>query len=268
MKLPQQQITFFNTFGYLACDNLFSTDEMEWITEDFEASIQEFGGGKNHDGSKRTFFGGPIEHRPRLCALLDDPRILGVAGGVLGEDFNYAGGDGNFYMGDTRWHPDGNWEQLFSCKIAFYLDPLTRDTGCLRVIPGSQSPNHFLREIDPNRSMELFGVPPRDFPGSIELETPPGDLVIFNHDLYHASFGGGKRRRMFTLNLTRNCKTEEDLETLRRYLSVHSAGGYNIDTGAGMYFPPMLDTADDNRMIHLSQIAEMHDEMFPHFARR
>ena len=126
MKLPQQQITFFNTFGYLACDNLFSTDEMEWITEDFEASIQEFGGGKNHDGSKRTFFGGPIEHRPRLCALLDDPRILGVAGGVLGEDFNYAGGDGNFYMGDTRWHPDGNWEQLFSCKIAFYLDPLTR----------------------------------------------------------------------------------------------------------------------------------------------
>ena len=91
MKLTQQQITFFNTFGYLAFDNLFSTDEMEWITEDFETSIQEFGG-KNHDGSKRTFFGGPIEHRPRLCALLDDPRILGVARGVLGEDFNYAGG--------------------------------------------------------------------------------------------------------------------------------------------------------------------------------
>jgi len=215
-------------------------------------------------------FGGPIEHLPELCALLDDPRIVGVAGGVLGEDFNYAGGDGNYYTGDTGWHPDGNWGQLFSCKIAFYLDPLTRDTGCLRVIPGSQRPDHFVRaeKIDPNRSQELFGIPPHNFPTNVALETTPGDLVTFNHDTYHASFGGGKQRRMFTMNLTRNCKTVEDIATLRQYLSVHSAGGYNIDTGAGMYFPPMLDTANEERMIHLRQIADLHDEMFPQYARK
>jgi hypothetical protein len=45
-------------------------------------------------------FGGPIERTEKLCALLDDPRILGVLGGILGEDFNYCGGDGNYYTGE------------------------------------------------------------------------------------------------------------------------------------------------------------------------
>ena len=269
MTLTEQQVNFFNTFGYLAFPNLFSSDEVAWIIEEFDFSIQNFGEGKAHDGSKRTMFGGPIEHRPRLCSLLDDPRVLGVAGGVLGEDFNYASGDGNYYAGDTGWHPDGNWGQLFSCKIAFYLDSLTADTGCLRVIPGSQRPEHFVRaeEINPNQSEELFGVPPQEFPGSVALETNPGDLVIFNHDTYHASFGGGRRRRMFTMNLTRHCTTEPDLETLRKYLSIHSPGGYNIDTGASMYYPTILDTANEKRLIHLWQCVKIHDELFPQHAR-
>ena len=52
--------------------------------------------------------------------------FFGLIGGILGEDFNYAGGDGNYYSGNTGWHPDGSWGQLFAAKTAFYLDPLTR----------------------------------------------------------------------------------------------------------------------------------------------
>lgn len=270
MQLTQQQIEFFNTFGYLHFPGLFSSEEAAWITEEFELSIQDFGGGKQHDGSKRTMFGGPIERRPRMCALLDDPRVEGIVGGVIGADFNYASGDGNYYSGDTRWHPDGNWGQLFAVKVAFYLDPVRRDSGCLRVIPGSQRPDHFIRvhKIDPNQAQERFGVNLRDFPGQAALETDPGDLVIFNHDLYHASFGGGRRRRMFTMNLTRHCAGEPDLETLRKYVSIHSPGGYKVDTGAGMYFPMMLDTAGPRRRAHLRQCAQMHDELFPQYARK
>ena len=270
MKLTKHQVNFFNTFGYLAIPKLFSQSEIEWITEEFELTIQEFGGGKNHDGTRRTMFGGPIEHRPRLCTLLDDERIKGLIGGVIGEDFNYAGGDGNYYTGDTGWHPDGNWGQLFACKVAFYLDPLTKDTGCLRVIPGSQNPTHFVRagKIDPNQSEALYGIPPRDFPTNIALESTPGDVAIFNHDTYHAAFGGGSQRRMFTMNCTRHCTTERDLETLHQYLSVHSAGGYEIETGAGMFFPTMVDTADATRQVHLQQCSDIHDELFPQYARR
>ena len=208
MKLTQEQLGFFDTFGYLMIPQLFSQDETDKIIQGFEWSIQNGGRGKNHDGSTRTMFLGPIEHHPDMCRLLDHPAILNLIGGILGEDFNYCSGDGNYYSGDTGWHPDGGWGQLFATKTAFYLDPLTRDTGALRLIPGSHRPDHFVRKekIDVNNSMELFGVPPSEFPGSIAVETNPGDVVIFNHDLYHASFGGGTHRRMFTMNCIRHAK--------------------------------------------------------------
>ena len=122
-------------------------------------------------------------------------------------------------------------------------------------------------KIDINNSLQLFGVPPTEFPGSIAVETNPGDIVIFNHDLYHASFGGGTRRRMFTMNCTRQAKTPEDLEMARRYLSVHSPGGYNVKTGAGVFYSTMIDTPEKSRIIHLRQPIEIHDELFPHLAR-
>ena len=53
-----------------------------------------------------------IDHSQRLCTLLDDERILGIAGDILGADFNYASGDGNYYSGDTGWHPDGGYPEI------------------------------------------------------------------------------------------------------------------------------------------------------------
>lgn len=269
MQLTEAQVRFFRTFGYLGFPQLFSPEEIGWITNEFETAIQTVGGGQQHDGTKRTMFGGPIERTAKLCTLLDDPRIVGILSGILGEDFNYCSGDGNYYTGDTGWHPDGNWGQLFAVKIAFYLDPVTKDTGCLRVLPGSQDPDHYVRrhKINLNQSQDLYGVAPRDFPGNVALETTPGDLLIFNHDTYHSAWGGGTRRRMFTMNCTRHYHTEADLALGRQYLSVHSAGGYNVDTGAGMYFPLMLDTATESRMLHLAQPTTIHDELFPQYAR-
>ena len=270
MRLTEAQGRFFRTFGYLQFPRLFTPEEMARITEEFETAIQTGGGGNRHDGSTRTMFLGPIERTEKLCALLDDPRILGIAGGLLGEDFNYCSGDGNYYTGDTGWHSDGNWGELFAIKIAFYLDPVSRETGCLRVLPGSQEPDHFVRKhrINLNTSQELYDIAPRDIPGQAALETHPGDLVVFNHDLYHSAWGGGTRRRMFTMNCTRHYHSDAEQIMGREYLSHHSAGGNHLDTGAGMFFPLMLDTATEMRQIHLAQPAAIHDELFPQYARK
>lgn len=269
MQLTQEQQSFFHTFGYLVVRQLLTADEVAAVTEAFEWSIQNRGGGPQHDGTSRTMFGGPIEHTPQMCALLDHPGILGLIGGVIGDDFSYCSGDGNFYVGDTGWHPDGNWGQLWATKTALYLDKVGADTGCLRVIPGSHDPAHFIRrdQIKPQESQELYGVAPRDFPGNVALESSPGDVVIFNHDLYHASFGGSERRRMFTMNCTRHARTDDEFELARQYLSVHSPGGSDTVTGAGMFYPTILDTADERRMSHLRQPAQIHDELFPQLAR-
>ena len=66
-------------------------------------SVQVHGG--DHDGSKHTGTVPAIDHSERLCTLLDDARILGIASAILGDDFNYAGGDANFYVGNTGLAP-------------------------------------------------------------------------------------------------------------------------------------------------------------------
>ena len=67
MRLNEQQLRHFHTFGYLIVRKLLSPAEVEWVTEEFEWSIRNRGGGSEHDGSRRTMFGGPIEHTPK-CA--------------------------------------------------------------------------------------------------------------------------------------------------------------------------------------------------------
>jgi hypothetical protein len=272
MRVNEAQLRHFKTFGYLGIPNVFPPEDVAWIIEEFESAIRRNGGDK-HTGDKRTMFGAPAEQSSKFASLIDDPRVTGILGGILGDDYNYCSGDGNYYSGDTYWHPDGDWGRLFAIKLAFYLDPVAKDTGCLRVIPGSHDPENPLRKaksggsrLDPNKSMELFGVHPRDFPGNVPLETKPGDLVVFNHDTYHAAFGGSSRRRMFTMNCTIRAKTAEEMGLLRKYLGVHSAGGGKFDTGAGMYLPRTVREASPERWVHLQQASEVHDELFPQFA--
>lgn len=144
MNLSDQQLAFFQTFGYLAFPGLFR-DEITTITEVFEEVWQEHGGGhagRPHDGQARSALAQFIDRDARLCALLDDPRTIGIASGLLGDDFNFSGSDGNYYVGDTGWHSDG-WHRngILHIKMALYLDPVTAETGCLRVIPGSFQPD-------------------------------------------------------------------------------------------------------------------------------
>ena len=48
--------------------------------------------------------------------------------------------------------------------MAFYLDPVRRDSGCLRVIPGSHKADSVWRAggLDPRAAEELWGVSPPD----------------------------------------------------------------------------------------------------------
>jgi hypothetical protein len=263
MPLSPAQIAYFHRFGFLIVRKLFTQAEIAGITNAFERTMQQCGPARP-SAKMRSAVLGPIQHLPEMNTILDHPGILELAGGILGEDFNYACGDGNTYNGDTQWHPDGSWGQLFACKIAIYLDPLTRTTGALRVIPGSHDPQHPIRRHQVNLAnpQEEFGVGGADIPGAEALETMPGDVVIFNHDTYHASFGGGTRRRMFTMNLTKHCNDEADLQRLRQYLSRHSPGGYQLPIG-GMYFNPIIESASPERMRHLEQCRKVHDEIFP-----
>jgi len=263
MYLTPEQHNFFDAFGYLAFPGLFAAEEIAWIAAEFEQVLDTFGAGDQHDGSRRTMIVPTIDHSERLCTLLDDARILGIAGDLLGDDFNYASGDGNYYSGDTGWHPDGNYPELFAIKVAFYLDPVGRDSGCLRVLPGSHHNDSIWRSGAANpREAAAWGGDPADVPGHVALETEPGDLVVFNHNTWHASFGGGTRRRMFTMNLHKRGKTAEELAWVDEYLQHHCPVAHGFKIG-GMYTDAMLDTAPPGRLVHLQQLFERHALVHP-----
>ena len=245
MELSQQQHDFFETFGYLVLPGLLK-DEIGWIIEEFEAVFQQRG--VVHDGSKRSTVVPFIDQREKLSTLLDNPKIVGLIAGLLGDDFNYVGGDGNYYTGDTQWHSDG-WHDVGKfLKVALYLDPVTSTTGCLRVIPGS----HKVDIKDWNartarNAQELWGIAQDQVP-AVALESNPGDVVAFNHNLMHASFGGNTRRRMFTLNCSRRARNEAEIEDLEKYIASHAR--FWLDH---MHSDIMRSTASPERMVHLEQ---------------
>ena len=252
MPLTAQQLAFFDTFGYLAFPGLFA-DRAQLITDAFERVWTDRGQGHNgtqHDGMKRSCFVPFIDHSDELSALIDDPRIADIATGLLGDDFNYMGSDGNFYSGETGWHSDGWRATVRHIKIAFYLDPLDADSGGLRVIPGSHQVGdrygEALNTLIP-RSKDTLGFAGCDLPAMV-FTTRPGDVLCFNHNTKHASFNGGPRRRMFTINLCQRYP-QEKVQELRDYVSTFSR--FWLDR---VYGPRMVATANPRRSRHLEQV--------------
>lgn len=253
MQLTEQQKQFFDTFGYLVFPGLLK-DKIETITAEFRAVFDDKG--IAHDATKRTCMVPFIDQREKLCALLDDPAIHAIASGLLGDDFNYMGSDGNYYTGDTAWHSDGYHTVGKYMKIAFYLDPVSRESGALRVIPGSHRLEH--REwqaLNARRAEELWGVGQNQVP-SVALESEPGDVVAFNHNLMHSAFGGSNQRRMFTINLSKHAESSEEVEDLKNYIA--SNARFWIDQ---MYSDLMVKTANPERIRHLQQVCENEDHL-------
>jgi hypothetical protein len=258
--LTPQQKQHFETFGYLILPGLLA-DDIGWIADEFEAVFRDRH--VVHDGTKRSCIVPFLDQREQLCTLLDHPRLQALIGGLLGEDFNYLGGDGNYYAGDTNWHSVGFHRTGKFPKVALYLDAVGRETGCLRVIPGTHriesEPGWEARQA--GRSRELWGIEPREVP-CVALESQPGDVVAFNHNLMHASFGGSARRRMFTLNCCRRCVTDEEIQDLIGYINAH--GRFWIDH---LHSDVMRGTASPRRMRHLEQVMA-HEGQLPAMAAK
>ncbi|MCX6045224.1 MAG: phytanoyl-CoA dioxygenase family protein [Chloroflexi bacterium] len=229
LQLTPQQLTFMDTFGYLVFPGLLR-DKIATIIDEFENVFAMHGGGhdgKPHDGTARSCLVPFIDQNSYLAALLDDPRVDGIFTSLLGENYNYLGSDGNFYVGNTGWHSDTDWSgkmrgkppRLFY-KMALYLDPVDGNTGALRVIPGSHRyGDRFAEDLQQRlrNSAELMGISGAEVP-AIALTSNPGDVVVFNQNTKHSSWGGNTRRRMFTINCTAHY-AEEDVPYLRNEIS-------------------------------------------------
>jgi hypothetical protein len=209
-RLTPQAVAYFDTFGFLRLPGLF-VDDIDRLTEGFEeifaANATMDTNERLHFDQQRRIIPGFIEKSQRLAGLVDDPRVVGVVTSLMGDAHEYAQSDGNLFYCDTSWHPDTYFAPLvrYHVKLSFYLDPLLGESGAIRMIPGT---NHhetpfaetLRRDLrDPMAIKEIYGVEHDQIP-SWTLESTPGDLIVWNFRTIHASFNGGERRRLFSLN--------------------------------------------------------------------
>jgi hypothetical protein len=259
---PEQK-TFFETFGFLHLPGLMKED-IGWIIDDYEAVWRSrpdiVHGAKGKATSFPALF---VQQTPRLSSLIEHPRIESTLNMLLGDAWNINGGDGTLYDGDTGWHSDiaqGLWKEesvARNVKVAFYLDPLTRDTGALRVIPGSHLyGDHFCEQLTKTLSdMKSLGISGAQVP-ALALECQPGDVVMFDHRLKHASFGGGKRRRLMNLNVMESIRNEEQKEAMRNLFRFYRNGGTKWE-----FDKAWVDAMPPERLRHFSMTLEIGKEV-------
>ena len=207
MGLNEQQLSYIDTFGFLKFPGLFA-DEINDISIAFEQVWTDIG--MAHNYRSHTLKAKFVEQSTYLSQLIEEPRIAAMARSILGDDYKYHGSDGHIFVGDTKWHGDKYpYPRYRLVRFAFYLDPITRDTGCLSVIPGTCHPGDeftdAVHKVVPltkeSRPEEFWGIPGNEVP-SVALETRPGDVLVVNVDTKHSTWGGGNRRRMFSLLYT------------------------------------------------------------------
>lgn len=217
---PTQRAAYFSTFGALVVPGAFRA-EVERIEAGFERVFAREPSDpvdpavslhKVVDPSlgspRRQIAGTFIERDPDLLWLRDDARIRELATAILGDGCAYNGSTGNLFNSYISWHSDYFHSPIPTdrrIKFAFYLDPLTRASGSLRVIPGTHHRGPLRAELfdegetfAPDHLERKFGMADDELP-HWPLEVMPGDLVIFDNAVLHASFGGSSRRRMFSV---------------------------------------------------------------------
>ncbi len=219
LEISPQQVTWFETFGFLVLRGVFSKD-MARIREGFEEVFaneeaqlldpeNEFHRTSNPSYERETRWIIPafIDRSTNLEWLRHDARLDAIPRALLGDGYEYAESDGNLFNCDVLWHMDayGATADVAHVKVYFYLDALRRDAGSLRVIPGSHHRGGYMGALvrrltdDPERVPEILGVELDEIPSSA-LEVNPGDLIVTNFKTLHGSFNGGVRRRLFTVN--------------------------------------------------------------------
>ena len=232
-KVTAEQKAFADTFGFLVLRGAFSVAETKQIGDAFEQVMTKEmrNQGMSRDQQLECRFvicPGFCERHSALRALTKDDRILQTLEMMLGPDWFYKDSEANLFVGPTDWHPDGGWAPstplwpsdpntephhlLTYVKVAIYPDPLTAESGCLRVIPGShRSPIHEslaslhmdipieAPEMATDPRFKRFGIDPCDVP-SFAIETQPSDIVFFFGHTWHSAFGGKAGRRNIALS--------------------------------------------------------------------
>lgn len=188
------------------------------------------------------------EHTPDSLRLLN--QFLGLAERFVGGAVVPVRAKAIEYHGASSSHRDSDLD-IASVGFACYLDPLTHATGALRVVPGS------------HRSPDAAGGGASD--DAVAVETAPGDVIVFDEHLLHASQGGDVRYQWRVDYLAR--PSDDDGRAVARdcFAGMYSPewdGGYDVDAFPtyGPHWRRVCRPADGRLLAELGAYAAAGDE--------
>lgn len=229
--LTQGEINHFDTFGFLVHRQAFDVAETEALRAEFEAVCTRLLG--HAPGAGDVVWEQPfVELSPLLSRMVEDDRVYGPTQDLLGEGMLWAGSEGMWgfdTLADHPWHADGGWvpeqETTHRLKVMIYLDAQRRDTGALRIIPGShRSALHEsllpFADVADDDDPRYCGVRGTEVPCHA-IETDPGDIVFFNNWLFHAVYGKVHPRRCIVLKFMEAPSSESHSAEIREQEGIH-----------------------------------------------
>jgi len=216
---------YYHTFGFLVLRHFFDPSliaaEIDQVLRNGPRSSCEVArGGEIHF----QYVPMMTAETPGSLRLLDRTEI--VAASLLGGPVLPTRAKGTRYWGDTPWHTDSDLP-IASLGVVTYSEPLREKSGALRVLPGS----HRAEFRTALRALGAVGQPAEKLPAHV-LETEPGDVIMFDEHLFHASSGGGTRQQ-WRVDYIRDPTSPEEKEQAEAYwrelYRPDWDGGYDVD---------------------------------------
>ena len=262
-KLSDDQVTFFNEFGYLHNIKLLEDDQIHKLKEDLEIVIDpsnpkkelfyEFHSNQSEDPNKTLFHSlGHWRITEGFHDILWNPRFVVAACQLLGNKAVRFWHDQLFYKpahhgGVVAWHQDYSYwtrttpMQHLTCWVS--LDDVSKENGCVYYIPKS----HKWKLLDmPNLTGDMDGLnkfldenQQKEFENKVAIEMPKG-FGTFHHPLMvHGSYenSSSRPRRAFVLNVFGDGTISNSNEALLEGVNVIEKGGKM----GGQFFPLLFD---------------------------
>jgi ectoine hydroxylase-related dioxygenase (phytanoyl-CoA dioxygenase family) len=225
--LTQKQIDQYHTFGCLILRNVLSAEDIDRLNAEFDAKLETtFRGEANGGKPIHCSWSNSNSDSPFTSSLLEDPRIYEIPEALFEDEVFGVSSTATSFIEDTPWHPDSDHFQLHGIKVLIYLEPLNGDNGALRVIPGSHF-NPYHDELHAIGLLADFGNKPlpsspyliensleiKDVPAHI-CNVTPGDVIVFNFRIWHASTGGKFDRRFISNMFIKDPVSPEEREAV------------------------------------------------------
>lgn len=238
--LTHGEINHFDTFGFLVHRQAFDPAEMAVIGAEFEVVCTQLLG--HAPGAGDIVWEQPFVELSRgLSRIVEDDRVYEPTQDLLGEGMLWGGSEGMWgvdSLADHHWHPDGGWvpEQMTAhrLKVMIYMDEQRRDTGALRIVPGShRSALHeallSFTDVADDDDPRYCGMRGPDVPCHA-IETDPGDIVFFNNWLFHAVYGKVHPRRCIVLKFMEAPSLESHFAEIREQEGIYTVHESFIDS--------------------------------------